>query len=322
MDMHIPQPLLQIARQPKPGSMPDGLEHFFSEQLSARYDISSRSLWIRWTPRPRPSFNPGLLRALDRCAQFIRAAHGYIGVAHNPIDHALDMTEGRRDALPIEYTVLASGVPGMFNLGGDLDLFVRLIEARDRTALVDYGSACVHVLYQNYSAHDLPITTISLVQGECLGGGFEAALSSDIVVAEKNARFGFPEILFNLFPGMGAYSFLARRVGQKVTEHLLSTGRTHSADDMLRMGVIDHVTEAGQGEAEVAALIRRQSRSRNGLFGIARVRRRVNPVTLQELLDVVHLWADCALRLSNRDLRLMQRLVARQNEITSGEQVH
>jgi len=322
MDMQIPQPLLQIARPPRPDSMPGGLEHFFSEQLSARYDVASRSLWIRWTPRPRPSFNPALLRALDQCAQFIRTDQGHIRVAQNPIDCAPDLAEGELDPLPIEYTVLASGVPGTFNLGGDLDLFVRLIEARDRASLVEYGSACVHVLYQNYSAHGLPITTISLVQGECLGGGFEAALSSDIVVAEKNARFGFPEILFNLFPGMGAYSFLARRVGQKVTEHLISTGRTHSADDMLQMGVIDHVTEAGQGEAEVAALIRRQSRSRNGLSGIARVRRRVNPVSLRELLDVVDLWADCALGLSNRDLRLMQRLVARQNEINSGQHVH
>ena len=52
------------------------------------------------------------------------------------------------------------------------------------------------------------------MQGECLGGGFEAALSSDVIVAEKSARFGFPEILFNLFPGMGAYSFLERKIGQ------------------------------------------------------------------------------------------------------------
>jgi DSF synthase len=115
---------------------------------------------------------------------------------------------------PIEYTVLASDVPGVFNLGGDLDLFLRLIEGKDRAGLVAYGKACVHVLHRNYVAHDLPITTISLVQGDCLGGGFEAALSSDILVAERHARFGFPEIVFNLFPGMGAYcSWTGARAG-------------------------------------------------------------------------------------------------------------
>ena len=207
----------------------------------------------------------------------------------------------------------------MFNLGGDLDLFMHLIEAREpRRVWSSTGPPASTFCTRTTCAHELPITTISLVQGDCLGGGFEAALSSDIVVAEKHARFGFPEILFNLFPGMGAYSFLDRRVGRRVTEELLSTGKTYSADDMLTMGVIDRVADSGAGEAEVAALIRRQSRNRNGLLGIASVRRRVNPVTFQELLDVVHLWADCALRLSSRDLKLMQRLVSRQNDIAVG----
>lgn len=315
MDMHIPQALLQVAQTPRPYRLADRPGYFFSEQLSATYEASNQALWIRWTPAPRPSFNPEVLRSLERCAQFIRAGDGFVPQAE-------DTLEGTPQRMPIEYTVLCSGVPGVFNLGGDLDLFLRLIESHDRAALVEYGTACIHVLYQNYCAHELPITTISLVQGDCLGGGFEAALSSDVVIAEKHVRFGFPEIMFNLFPGMGAYSFLDRRVGRRITEELLSTGKTYSADDMLAMGVIDRVADSGQGEAEVGALIRRQSRNRNGLLGIASVRRRVNPVTFQELLEVVHLWADCALRLSSRDLKLMQRLVSRQNDIASGGVVH
>jgi DSF synthase len=315
MDMHIPQALLKVAQEPRPYRIANRPDYFFSEQLSATYEAANHALWIRWTPTPRPSFNPEILRSLDRCAQFIRAGEGFLAEPEAESD-------GQREAMPIEYTVLSSGAPGVFNLGGDLELFLRLIEAGDRVGLVEYGTACIHVLYQNYCAYSLPITTISLVQGDCLGGGFEAALSSDIVVAERHARFGFPEILFNLFPGMGAYSFLDRRVGRRVTEELLSTGKTYSADDMLAMGVIDRVTDSGRGEAEVAALIRRQNRSRNGLLGIASVRRRVNPVTFQELLDVVHLWADCALRLSSRDLKLVQRLVSRQNDIASGGLIH
>jgi DSF synthase len=309
MDMHVHQALLHVAerRAPdRPSAHP--LEFFFSEQLCAQFDAPTRALWVRWTPSPRPSFNPGLLRALSHCAKFLSDSGGRIEYSGQPT--------------ALEYTVLSSAVPGVFNLGGDLDLFMRLIESRDRGALVEYGKACVHVLFRNYVAHGLPLTTVSLVQGDCLGGGFEAALSSDIVVAERHARFGFPEIMFNLFPGMGAYSFLDRRVGRKVTEELLSTGKTYCADDMLHLGVIDQVVDTGSGEVEVAALIRRLSRSRNGRQGLASARRRVDRVTYDELLDVVHLWADCALRLTGRDLKLMQRLVSRQTELHAPSQLH
>jgi DSF synthase len=223
---------------------------------------------------------------------------------------------------PIEYVVLTSGMSGVFNLGGDLDLFCDLIEKRDRAGLSVYGRACVDVLYRNYVAHDLPATTISLVQGECLGGGFEAALSSDVILAERSARFGFPEILFNLFPGMGAYSFLYRRVGEKRGEEILTSGRIYSAEEMRELGVIDRVVDDGQGEAEVAALIKQRARTRNGLYGISAARRRVQKIELGELVDIVEIWVDCALRLNTRDLKLMQRLVSRQSGLADSKHVH
>lgn len=283
-------------------------EYFFSDQLSAHYDADARAIWCRWNPTPRPSFNPALLQDLGSYCRFVTSTRGSI--------------EHLGERAPVEYAVLSSGVPGVFNLGGDLDLFIRLIETADEQGLLAYGKACVDVLYRNYIGHGLPITTISLVQGECLGGGFEAALSSDLIVAERQARFGFPEILFNLFPGMGAYSFLERKVGRRLTEQLLSSGKIYSADDMLALGVIDLVTEPGEGEAEIAALARRQSRSRNGLSAIAAVRRRVNGVAYDELMDVVALWVEAAMRLTGRDLKLMQRLVSRQNEIRPSAAVH
>jgi DSF synthase len=178
------------------------------------------------------------------------------------------------------------------------------------------------VLYRNYIGHELPVTTVSLVQGECLGGGFEAALSSDVIVAEKRSRFGFPEILFNLFPGMGAYSFLERRIGQRGAEELITSGKIYGADEMAAMGVIDRVADDGNGEAEVNALIRRRSRSRNGLAGLAATRRAVHRLEFKELLDIVEIWVDSALRLTTRDLKLMQRLVSRQNALHEPHQIH
>jgi DSF synthase len=88
------------------------------------------------------------------------------------------------------------------------------------------------------------------------------------------------------------------------------------------MGVVDSVVEDGQGEAGVATFIRKRARSRNGLAAIAAARRRVHRIDFSELLDIVQIWVDAALRLTSRDLKLMQRLVSRQNGLGESQQVH
>lgn len=307
MDMNVPHAMLQVPDFIDQPAL-EGIDLSFSPQLHVHFDKEQHAMWSRWNPEPRPCFNPRLLDGIKRYYDFLAQRGG--------------ATQCGPEESPVEYVVLASGTPGVFNLGGDLDLFKQLIETRDREGLLNYGRACVEVLYRNYMGHDLHATTISLVQGECLGGGFEAALSSDVIVAEKKARFGFPEILFNLFPGMGAYSFLKRRVGQKVTEELISSGKIYSADDMLALGVVDVVAEDGQGEAEIAAFIKRRQKTHNGFTALSRVRRRIDQIDYAELLDIVELWVDSALRLNLRDLKLMQRLVSRQNGIGDSQQIH
>ena len=310
MEMHIPAAVLEARQQPASTTLsPKGVEYRFSDQLSARFDVETRAMWSRWTADPRPCFNPSLLADIRSYQEFLSNSNGRVdcGAEEHPID----------------YVVLSSGMPGVFQLGGDLDLFKQLIATQDRAGLLRYGRACIDVLYQNYTALDLPgVTTISLVQGECLGGGFEAALSSDVIVAEKCSRFGFPEILFNLFPGMGAYSFLDRKVGQKKAEEIITSGKIYTAEEMLALGVVDAIAEDGQGEAEVAALMKRRARMRNGLAALAATRRRVHSITFEELLDVVTIWVDAALRINLRDLKLMQRLVSRQNGLGEPHQLH
>ncbi len=308
MDMHVPMQLLEARDESLAQRMTTALEYRISSQLNAHFDVEQRAMWSRWQAAPRPCFNPELLRD--------------IRTYYDMLSHTAGVVSDGTEEHPVEYVVLASGMPGVFNLGGDLDLFRNLIDKRDRAGLSVYGRACVDVLYRNYIAHGLAATTISLVQGECLGGGFEAALSSDVIIAERSARFGFPEILFNLFPGMGAYSFLYRRVGEKRGEEILTSGRIYSAEEMQALGVIDRVVDDGQGEAEVGALIKQRARSRNGLYGIAAARRRVQRIDLDELVDIVEIWVDCALRLNPRDLKLMQRLVSRQSGLGESQQIH
>ena len=309
MEMRIPPALLEARQTPPSIVHPHGIEFSFSPQLNAIFDVPTGAMWSRWTPEPRACFNPSLLAEIRAYYEFLSRSEGRI--ERNGEEHRVD------------YVVLASGTPGVFNLGGDLELFKKLIAARDRAGLLRYGRACIDVLYRNYIAHELRgVTTVSLVQGECLGGGFEAALSSDVIVAEKSSRFGFPEILFNMFPGMGAYSFLDRKIGQKQTEALITSGKIYTADEMHALGVVDAVAEDGHGEEEVAALIKRRSRSHNSLAALAATRRRVHSIAFEELLDVVEIWVDAALRINVRDLKLMQRLVSRQNGINEPQQVH
>ena len=156
------------------------------------------------------------------------------------------------------------------------------------------------------------MTTISLVQGDALGGGFETALSSDVLIAEESAHMGLPEIIFNLFPGMGAFSLLARRIGMRAAEDLILSGRVLPAAKLHEMGVVDVLARDGEGEAAVRGWIAANGKRRNGLQGVMRSRQHVFPITRAELDAIGDTWVDCALRLEDRDLRMMGRVVRAQ----------
>lgn len=210
------------------------------------------------------------------------------------------------------YFVSASSIPGTYNLGGDLALFAEHIRAGDREMVETYAHACIDVVYANSRAFNLPLVTIGLIQGDALGGGLECALSYDVIVAERSAKVGFPEALFNLFPGMGAYSFLSRRIGRAGAERLIMSGKTYSAEEAFRDGVIDVLAEDGQGVAEVERYIHRASKRMNMQRAVYQARRRVEQVTESELRDVVNIWTDAAMLLGPNDLRMMDRLASAQ----------
>ena len=203
-------------------------------------------------------------------------------------------------------------MPGIFNLGGDLALFVQLVREQDRSALVAYARTAIEVVYSNSTCLDLPLITASVVQGDALGGGFEAALSGNLIIAERSAKFGLPEVLFNLIPGMGAYSFLARRIDPAQAERMMLSGQIYSAEDLLDMGVIDVLAEDGAGEQALYEHLGKNDRKFNSHQAIYKVRRRVNPVTFEEMADIADIWVDTALRLQSEDIYRMERLAKAQ----------
>lgn len=263
--------------------------------LTTHFEEKHKVGWYFMHAQPRPCFTPQLLQDIDVWFEQVRGE--------------LDSSEGR----DYRYLVLASDVDGTFNLGGDLNLFRSLIMERDREGLMDYAKACINVLYQNIVHLGRNLTTISLVQGDALGGGFEAALSSNVLIAERGSKMGLPEILFNLFPGMGAFSLLSRRVGAARAEQMILSGQLYTAEELYELGVVDILAERGEGELALLDYIKRAERASNGYRAMREVRDLCNPITYQELLDITTIWVESALRLEKRDLRMMERLVSRQN---------
>ena len=270
-----------------------------NSQYETHFEPATGTIWGYFNPRGTPCFSLGLLKDIRAHDDALTASRGKVEI------------EGQ--ALHANYYVCGSRVPGVFNLGGDLALFVLLIKARDREALAHYARLCIdnmHARIVNYQASAL--VTISLVQGDALGGGFECAMSSDVIVAEESAQMGLPEVLFNLFPGMGAYSLLARRIGMRAAEELILSGRVLNAAKLHQMGIVDVLAQDGQGDSAVRGWIERNWRRRNGTQAVMRARQLVHPITRQELDAVAEVWVDAALRLEDRDLKMMGRIVRSQ----------
>jgi len=274
----------------------DARRLFELEQLEVSWDDPTGTLWTFMRPRGRPSYNLDLLEDFHAWQRGILAAF-----EQQPND--------------LRYLLLGSRTPGVFNLGGDLDFFAAKIRERDRQALVAYGESCVRILHRNINCLGLPMLTIGLAQGDALGGGFESLLSFNVIIAERDAKFGFPENIFGLFPGMGAYSLVARRVGAAFAEEMMLSGRIYTAAEMKDAGLIHILAEPGQGIAEARDFIQRNKRRHMGSRSIYQIGREVNPVTLEELSRVVQVWADACLQLRDRDLKVMQRLVAAQDRL-------
>lgn len=212
---------------------------------------------------------------------------------------------------PSRFMVVASDAD-VFNLGGDLQLFTQLIRSGKRDDLYKYAQLCIEVAYGFSNLADGRVHSIALVQGDALGGGFEAALSCHTIVAESGVGMGFPEVLFDLFPGMGAYSFLCKRISPRLAERIMLDGNVYSSDELHRMGLVDVLVPRGQGPAAVEEAIRSNRRIPHALGAMYKVREIAQPVDLGELMRITNIWVDTAMHLGEKSLRIMERLVRAQ----------
>lgn len=122
-------------------------------QLKTFYDAKNKIGWFLMKGAPRPSFT---LRLLDDISDYLEN-----------VKHEMQESNGEK----YDYLVVGSDVDGMFNLGGDLELFKKYIEAGDRQGLLDYAVKCIDILYQNMFHYNLDLTTISRSDDHLIDSG-------------------------------------------------------------------------------------------------------------------------------------------------------
>jgi enoyl-CoA hydratase/carnithine racemase len=135
-----------------------------------------------------------------------------------------------------------------FSAGADLrELYhgAAQLSEKERLAQVRSFLERIHAAFNAIDA--APFTTIAAVHGVCFGGGFELALTCDIIVADKMARFAFPELRLGLIPGFGGIPRLKRDLGNALIRDLLLTGRSVNATRAQSVGLVAQL--AAEGEA-------------------------------------------------------------------------
>jgi enoyl-CoA hydratase/carnithine racemase len=162
--------------------------------------------------------------------------------------------------------VVRSDVARGFSAGADLRaLYAGLVARREAgvepSRIVADVRAFLDRIHAVFDALDTaPLTTVAAVHGVCFGGGLELALVCDVIVADRSARFAFPELRLGLVPGFGGIPRLSRDVGNGLVRDLLLTGRSINAQRAHALGLVAQVVGAGQAPTVARAVAAQAAR--------------------------------------------------------------
>src|SRR3984893_16548890 len=143
--------------------------------------------------------------------------------------------------------IISSARKHGFSAGADLrELYegAARLDGAERLAGVRQFLERIHAVFNAFDA--VPFVTIAAVHGICFGGGLELALVCDLIVADKMARFAFPELRLGLIPGFGGIPRLKRDLGNAVVRDLLLTGRSFNATKAQQVGLVSQVVAEGE----------------------------------------------------------------------------
>ncbi len=226
-----------------PGPRSDQPERFGGEALTWRLvpnEVGS-ALVVELHREPCNEIGTTCLAELERLAEYVTAGAGGARalIFHSTVRRGFcagaDLRELHEGLVAREQPTGAR--VGLRSLGG---LRSKLATAHEVRGFIDR----IHAVFDTLDS--APITTIAAVHGVCFGGGFELALTADIIVADKSARFAFPELRLGLVPGFGGIPRLRRDLGNAVVRDLLLTGRSLNARRAHEVGLVSQVVARGE----------------------------------------------------------------------------
>jgi enoyl-CoA hydratase/carnithine racemase len=194
-------------------------------------------------------------------------------------------------ALETSVCIVASARKSVFSAGGDLrELYATAagVPAKDRPAGVRAFLERIHAVLN--AIDTAPFITIAAVHGACLGGGLELALACDMIIADKMARFAFPELRLGFIPGFGGIPRLKRDLGNAFVRDLLFTGRTVNATRAQAVGLVAQL--AGEGEALRIARSTATQITKYDAVTRAAAKKFIKPIPHEELRREIDLFCE------------------------------
>jgi enoyl-CoA hydratase len=199
---------------------------------------------------------------------------------------ALQLMQDEAHALII-YSELKAG----FCAGADLRELFQRSQEMDRSEAAKGVRDFLERIHRVLNLIDgAPLTTIAAVHGVTFGGGFELALTCDLIIADKMARFCFPELRLGLIPGFGGIPRLKRELGNGVVRDLLLTGRSFNAAKAQQIGLVSQVV--GEGEALRAARATAGQLAKFDRATAAAAKKFIKPIPLEDLRREIDMFCE------------------------------
>lgn len=263
-------------------------------QIEIDFESEASTLWITLRPEPKPVFTLPLIESVAK------------------VQDAIMRLWGADPDRPILYLAYR-GSGQIFSLGGDLDHYLDCLRSNDRAGLGRYADYATQVIRLNRTGLDGSVITLSVVRGKAIGGGIDPARSCNVMIAEEDASFSYPEVNFNHFP-IAAVPVLSRHTGPIEAERILMSGAEYSAREFLAKGALDDVVPCGTGEGWVRAYATRTLNSHRARVALFAAFDRAGGLD-ETLNDCARKWADHIITLRPLEISKLQRIAAAQERL-------
>jgi DSF synthase len=270
----------------------------FLPEVEIAYEPDIKTLWVTIRPELKPVFTLQLLDSLVKIQSAIVALWGAPDQYHRA---------------PVRFLAFRGTGP-FFTLGGDLDFYLDCLAKNDRASLAEYARLSAEGAIWNSGGLNGLVVTLSTIHAKAIGGGIDAPRSCNVMIAEEQASFVYPEIKFNHFP-ITAVAILSRRMGQRAAEQMLLSGEEMSAQEFMAAGGLEAVVPTGAGESWIRKYCADSLPIHAAKTALFSAFNRRHGDLREELGHLGEIWTNCMLRLSPSAISKLQRIAQTQDRM-------